>query len=96
MTPLVIIRHGPTDWNCAGRIQGRSDVPLSDQGRAAVRRWRLPPELTAGAASDWDWLTSPLNRARETADLLRSELVSGLDSDMGPGEIRPEPALIAS
>ncbi len=94
MCPLVVIRHGPTDWNRTGRIQGCSDPPLSDQGRAAVRRWRLPPELTAGAASDWDWLTSPLTRARETAELLRSGLESGLDPGPGSGEIPPEPALI--
>ncbi|MEE8535148.1 MAG: histidine phosphatase family protein [Kiloniellales bacterium] len=90
MCPLVVIRHGPTDWNRAGRIQGRSDPPLSDQGRGAVRRWRLPPELTGAAAADWDWLTSPLARARETAALLGS----GLGPGAGPAVIRPEPALI--
>ncbi|MFQ5775444.1 MAG: histidine phosphatase family protein [Kiloniellaceae bacterium] len=82
MTPLVAIRHGPTDWTASGRLQGRADRPLSPAGRAAVRAWRLPPDL-AGAA--WDWLSSPLARARETAALLRG-------SAMPPA--RPEPALI--
>ena len=70
MTPLVLIRHGPTDWNAERRIQGQSDVPLSAAGRDEVRGWRLPPEL-ADEPGGWDWLSSPLARARETAALLR-------------------------
>ncbi len=70
MTPLVLIRHGPTDWNAEGRIQGQGDVPLSAAGRDEVRGWRLPPEL-ADEQGGWDWLSSPLARARETAALLR-------------------------
>ncbi len=69
MTPLVLIRHGPTDWTAEGRIQGHSDVPLSAAGRDTVRSWRLPPEL-ADEQGGWDWLSSPLARARETAALL--------------------------
>ena len=65
MTELVLLRHGPTAWNAEGRIQGRSDQPLSDAGRARVRDWRLPP-----AWHDHRWVTSPLGRARETAALL--------------------------
>ena len=64
-TELVLLRHGPTDWNEAGRIQGRTDRPLSRAGRARVRTWRLPPEFRA-----YQWFTSPLGRARETAGLL--------------------------
>lgn len=63
--PLVVLRHGPTDWNEAGRIQGRSDRPLSAAGRALVASWRLPDGLDG-----WRWFTSPLGRARETAALL--------------------------
>lgn len=65
MTPLLLIRHGPTAWSESGRIQGRADLGLSPAGRAAVTAWRLPPAW-AGAR----WLTSPLRRARETAALL--------------------------
>jgi probable phosphoglycerate mutase len=63
--PLIVLRHGPTDWNAEKRIQGRSDRPLSEAGRAAVRRWCLPDEC-----SGYDWMTSPLLRARETAALM--------------------------
>jgi broad specificity phosphatase PhoE len=64
-TDLVLLRHGLTAWNEAGRIQGRSDQPLSARGRAQVRAWRLPP-----AFRDYRWETSPLRRTRETASLL--------------------------
>lgn len=60
-----MIRHGPTAWNEAGRIQGRADVGLSARGRAEVARWRLP-----AAFAEAVWLTSPLRRARQTATLL--------------------------
>ncbi len=65
MTRLVLIRHGPTDFNDQGRMQGRSDEPLNEAGRAAVAGWQVPPEF-----ADADWVTSPLIRARETARLL--------------------------
>ena len=68
MPTLALIRHGPTAWNEAGRLQGRSDIALSPAGRAAVRRWRLPPPVLRFA-----WATSPLRRCIETAALLRDE-----------------------
>jgi probable phosphoglycerate mutase len=65
MTPVLLIRHGPTEWNASGRIQGRADPSLSAHGRAEVARWRLPPDWSAARL-----LSSPLRRARETAELL--------------------------
>jgi probable phosphoglycerate mutase len=65
MTALVLVRHGPTEWNAVGRVQGREDVPLSDAGRDEVRTWRMPDEFAA-----YQWITSPLARAVETARLL--------------------------
>jgi probable phosphoglycerate mutase len=92
MTPLVLIRHGPTQWNLDGRIQGRADLPLAPVGRATVSAWRLPPELTGAQAGDWTWLTSPLGRARETAALLTDQAVSGetalIEMDWGDWEGR--------
>jgi hypothetical protein len=51
VTPVLMIRHGPTAWNASGRIQGRADVGLSVQGRAAVARWRLPAPSAAMAVT---------------------------------------------
>ncbi|WP_342234726.1 histidine phosphatase family protein [Inquilinus sp. OTU3971] len=65
MTRLLVLRHAPTGWNAERRIQGRADIPLSEAGRAAAARWRLP-DWVAG----WPVLTSPLSRAMETARLL--------------------------
>ena len=65
MTLLAVIRHGQTAWNEEGRLQGRSDIPLSEAGRRLVRRWRLPSRF-----EDFEWRTSPLKRAAETASLL--------------------------
>lgn len=67
---LALIRHGQTDWNLAGRMQGRSDIPLNDVGR----------EQALVAASDlateqWDVVvSSPLVRARETAEILAATI----------------------
>jgi probable phosphoglycerate mutase len=63
--PLVVLRHGPTDWNAGRRIQGPSDRPLTAAARAVVRRWKLPDD-----SAGYHWMTSPLLRARETAALM--------------------------
>lgn len=64
MIRLALLRHGHTAWNRAGRIQGRSDIPLDDQAREELRGYTLP--------APWDqaelW-SSPLMRAAETAEL---------------------------
>jgi len=65
MTLLVLIRHGETDWNNRHLVQGSTDIPLSDGGRADVRRWRVPADFAA-----FDRVTSPLSRASETAEIL--------------------------
>lgn len=62
---LVIVRHGETEWSKAHRHTGRTDVPLTDEGVAEAAR--LKP-LLAGRPFALV-LTSPLQRARETAAL---------------------------
>ena len=62
---LALLRHGDTPWSADGRIQGRSDVPLSDAGRAAVRALELPPQCRGMRI-----VSSPLARCVETAALL--------------------------
>ena len=71
MTRLLFIRHGPTEWNAAGRIQGRRDVPLAPGARAALARRRLPARFRAAGR----WVSSPLARARQTAAALGADEV---------------------
>jgi probable phosphoglycerate mutase len=66
MPALMLLRHGPTDWNATHRLQGRADVPLNDEGRALVGGWTLPK-----SAMSAQWITSPLQRCQETAAVLR-------------------------
>lgn len=70
MTELYLVRHGETDWNRDRRIQGRTDVPLNEAGRAQARA-----VARILARRSWDAvLTSPLSRARETAEIIAGVL----------------------
>jgi probable phosphoglycerate mutase len=64
-TRLWIVRHGPTEWSTAGKHTGSTDIPLTDEGEreAVALRDRL-----AGVRFGLV-LTSPLQRARRTAEL---------------------------
>lgn len=64
--PFALLRHAPTEWNDTGRLQGLTDTPLSRAGEALARQWRLP-----APAASWRRMSSPLQRARRTAELLR-------------------------
>jgi probable phosphoglycerate mutase len=73
---LVLVRHGETEWSRLGRHTGRTDVALTDEGRAQAERTRA---LLDGWTFD-AVLVSPLARARETLELLgRTEPVTVLD-----------------
>lgn len=65
MTLVALLRHGDTAWSVEGRIQGRTDQPLSDTGRAALRARTVP-----AACRGMRVVTSPLARCVETAALL--------------------------
>jgi broad specificity phosphatase PhoE len=62
---IAFLRHGPTEWNGEGRIQGRIDTPLSAAGVAKMAGL-LPPAGFENVRA----FTSPQLRARETATLL--------------------------
>ncbi|MEA2314145.1 MAG: hypothetical protein QOI03_837 [Solirubrobacteraceae bacterium] len=62
---VVLVRHAETEWSRAGRHTGRTDLPLTDAGRAAAR-------ALGARLRDWHFrlvLLSPLQRARETCEL---------------------------
>ena len=65
MTLLVMLRHGQTQWSQERRIQGRTDVPLNDAGRAAMAGRRLAEGFGALHVA-----SSPLRRCVETAQIL--------------------------
>lgn len=69
-TALALVRHGQTDWNLAGRLQGRTDIELNDTGRHQARSLG---RFLKGRG--WDLLlASPLARAQETAALIAEQL----------------------
>jgi len=70
MATLLLVRHGETDWNASGRLQGHTDRPLNDYGRrqAADVAERLAAEDVTAV------YTSDLARARETAEIIGTRL----------------------
>ncbi|WP_022880184.1 histidine phosphatase family protein [Microbacterium sp. B19] len=73
MTILTLVRHGETDWNARGRVQGSTDIPLNDTGRAQARE--VAATLAADLAGrDVVVVSSDLSRAAETADVIAEAL----------------------
>ncbi len=78
---IYFIRHGQTDWNVEGRLQGQTDIALNDIGREQAHR----NGVALGAhfksegidPTDIDFVASPLGRARETMEIARAAI--GLD-----------------
>ncbi len=71
MARLLLVRHGESTWNAAGRWQGWADPPLTDLGRAQA-------EAAAPAAAPVDAVvSSDLQRARVTAELMAAVLEVG-------------------
>lgn len=67
---FAFIRHGQTDWNRDDRLQGSSDIPLNDVGRQQAHE-------AAAILRDGGWeaiVSSPLSRARETAEIMAADL----------------------
>lgn len=70
MTHLCIARHGETDWNKTGVLQGWTDIPLNTQGRTQAHA--MAASLAdVGFAAVW---SSPLLRAHETAAIIATAL----------------------
>ena len=69
-TSLALVRHGQTDWNLAGRLQGRTDIPLNETGREQAHE--VGRKLIGEGFSLV--LSSPLERAQETAVLIAQQI----------------------
>lgn len=74
----ILIRHGETKWTLSGQHTGITDIPLTENGRAAARQ--LAP-LAAQARFSLV-LTSPLHRARETCALAGLGAQAQVDADL--------------
>jgi broad specificity phosphatase PhoE len=88
---LYYIRHGETDWNVDGRLQGRHDPALNAVGRrqaaacADILRDLLARDGQSPAACPY--VASPLQRARQTAEIMRAAL------GLSPGDYRVDARL---
>lgn len=88
---LIFIRHGETPWNAEGRLQGQRDIPLSEVGRGQARRnGQVLARYLASIErpeETFDWVASPLSRACETMQLVRTEM------DVDPGSFERDDRL---
>ena len=78
-TTLLLVRHGETEWNRAGRVQGQTDSPLTPTGQmqaAAVARWlsQDPPPISAWKKPPTLIYSSDLGRTQATAAPIADEL----------------------
>jgi probable phosphoglycerate mutase len=80
---LYIVRHGATDWNQSGRIQGHIDIPLNDAGRAQARLASRRLALLGATAL----YSSDLLRAYETAQIIGQGIGLGVVQKPGLREI---------
>jgi probable phosphoglycerate mutase len=89
---IVFVRHGETDYNAEGRLQGQRDIPLNRRGRAqasAIGRAlakAMPDAIAVLEAAD-AFTASPLVRTRQTMELARAAL------GLAPSRYALEPAL---
>lgn len=95
MIRLALIRHGHTEWNRAGRIQGRTDIPLDQEARAQLATRVLPSPWCDAAL-----VSSPLSRAVETAELISGKtpvtITALMEMDWGAWEGKRGEALLAA
>lgn len=70
MTFLCFVRHGETEWNVQRKIQGRTDIPLNENGKKQALDCKQFLSL-----QQWDCIvSSPLKRAIQTADIINESL----------------------
>lgn len=74
------MRHGETDWNREGRLQGQRDVPINATGRSQARRNGGVLKEVLDHPNALDYVASPLLRTRETMAILRGQLELPLET----------------
>ena len=74
---LYMLRHGRTAWNDEGKLQGHTDIPLNEEGRQSA--WKTGEDLKGISFSAA--FCSPLQRARETAELILSGSKTAIQAD---------------
>lgn len=70
---IYLIRHGQTDWNKQNRLQGIEDIPLNETG---IRQSQHCAQAFRDIPVDYI-LTSPLKRARATAEIIADRIKAG-------------------
>ncbi|MEE9315422.1 MAG: histidine phosphatase family protein [Rhizobiaceae bacterium] len=70
--PLIFVRHGETDWNAIARYQGTTDTQLSPKGKTQAQL--NGEEISRQEGASFSIVTSPLQRARATADIISRTL----------------------
>ena len=71
---IYFIRHGETDWNLEGRLQGQKDIPLNDLGRVQAEEAGRRLRSIAPHYEDLAYVASPMRRTRETMEILRGAI----------------------
>ena len=77
MTWIALVRHGVTEWNERGLLQGRTDIPLSAAGAAKLQQVR-----PCDAFLRTRWATSPLQRAVQSAAILNPKVKAEIHPEL--------------
>jgi broad specificity phosphatase PhoE len=74
LPPIIFVRHGETDWNKKGFIQGSIDTDLNDKGRAQAQAVAQALLLKRDELTNWNFVVSPQKRARDTMGYITAAL----------------------
>ena len=85
--PIYFVRHGETDWNVQGLIQGWTDTPLNQKGHAQARAVAQALMAVPALSPSFNFVVSPLQRARQTMGYIAEALA------LDPQQIAIEPAV---
>ncbi len=84
---FLLVRHGETEWNSAGRFQGAKDSPLTSRGREQAQSAGRRLAAMFSSAAPVRAYVSPLGRARETASLISEHVNLDIQIDQRIAEV---------